>query len=138
MIVLLVYLLYEAISLHGIQVNRVENHQAASEQCMSSISAGDKVKKISAMSKSDANDVLFVGPEMLDSIPLLHSPSDCSHDVKLVIFIHSAVNNTSRRRLLRQQWSNVTKVGQIEVKIVFILGIDIARKQDLSEHVIPV
>ena len=63
-------------------------------------------------------NIRHINPEILDSIRMIHSPDPCGDDVYLVIIVHSAVENSLRRKLIRSTWAK----PQATVKIIFILG----------------
>ena len=62
------------------------------------------------------------GPEALDSIPMLHSPSPCSDDVFLVIYVHSALEYQHKRNLIRATWGQIMKIQSKRIITIFGLG----------------
>ena len=105
------------ISSHRLQVlvrNNSQNPRNASLQ----ISGRNHPSIIISKLNISLFNIRHINPEILDTIRMIHSPDPCGDDIYLVIFVHSAIENSARRTLIRSTWAK----PQAKVKIIFILA----------------
>ncbi|XP_037720760.1 lactosylceramide 1,3-N-acetyl-beta-D-glucosaminyltransferase A [Drosophila subpulchrella] len=102
----------------------------------SSSSSNDSSQVVS--NSFDGNHLLATPPAMASQTPappgssmhlmdlpnfvyLMDQPA-CDKDVRVLIFVHSAVRNVEKRRIIRETWADRKYIDQTPLRVIFLVG----------------